>query len=122
MFQVNRRLKQFLPILVSTFVFIPLLHSARYFRPYERGKAAADLVDEKFPAYNFDIAEGVTYDLDISQSAGQRIQNLRFHGRAVLPDEKFRLATNNYRVTGVVVTPCTTRRRWSIAPVKKYAN
>src|SRR4029079_1777204 len=35
-----------------------LEHSAKYFKPYEPGKSAADLVDEKIPAYNFDIAEG----------------------------------------------------------------
>ena len=77
-----------------------LEHSARYFRAYEPGKSASDLVDEKIPAYNFDIAEGVTYDLDISKPFGQRIQNLRFRGQPVKPEQKFRLATNNYRVNG----------------------
>src|SRR4030095_10645649 len=77
-------------------------HSAKYFRTYEPGKAAADLVDEKIPAYNFDIAEGVTYELDISKPIGQRIQNLRFRGQPVKPEQKFRLATNNYRVHGGV--------------------
>ncbi|HEY8226542.1 MAG TPA: 5'-nucleotidase C-terminal domain-containing protein [Pyrinomonadaceae bacterium] len=77
-----------------------LEHSAKYFRAYEPGKAASDLVDEKIPAYNFDIAEGVTYELDISKPVGQRIQNLRFRGQPVRPDQKFRLATNNYRVNG----------------------
>lgn len=77
-----------------------LEHSARYFRAYEPGKSASDLVDEKIPAYNFDIAEGVTYQLDITKPFGQRIQDLRFRGQPVRPDQKFRLATNNYRVNG----------------------
>lgn len=77
-----------------------LEHSAKYFRIYEPGKAAADLVDERVPAYNFDIAEGVSYDLDISKPLGQRIQNLRFHGAPLAPTQKLRLATNNYRVNG----------------------
>jgi len=77
-----------------------LEHSAKYFRAYEPGKPASDLVDEKIPAYNFDIAEGVSYDLDISKPIGQRIQNLRFHDQPVTPEQKFRLATNNYRVNG----------------------
>ena len=77
-----------------------LEHSAHYFRLYEPGKSPAELVDEKIPAYNFDIAEGVTYDLDISKPFGQRIQNLRFQGKPVEPTEKFKLATNNYRVNG----------------------
>ena len=77
-----------------------LEHSAKYFRTYEPGKAAADLVDERVPAYNFDIAEGVSYDLDISKPLGQRIQNLRFHGAPLAPTQRLRLATNNYRVNG----------------------
>lgn len=77
-----------------------LEHSAKYFRTYEAGKTAADLVDQKIPGYNFDIAEGVTYELDISKPIGQRIQNLRFRGQPVSLQQKFRLATNNYRVNG----------------------
>lgn len=77
-----------------------LEHSAKYFKEYVPGKPASDLVDEKIPAYNFDIAEGVTYDLDISKPFGQRIQNLRFHGQPLSLTRKLRLATNNYRVNG----------------------
>jgi 2',3'-cyclic-nucleotide 2'-phosphodiesterase/3'-nucleotidase len=77
-----------------------LEHSAKYYKPYVEGKALSDLIDEKIPAYNFDIAEGVTYDLDISKPIGQRIQNLRFRGQPLSPSKKLRLATNNYRVNG----------------------
>ena len=77
-----------------------LEHSAKYFKAYVAGKPATDLVDEKIPAYSFDIAEGAKYDLDISKPVGQRIQNLTFQGQPVKPDQKFRLATNNYRVNG----------------------
>ena len=77
-----------------------LEHSAKYFKAYVPGKPASDLVDEKIPAYNFDIAEGVTYDLDISKPVGQRIQNLRFHGQPLSPTKKLKLATNYDRVNG----------------------
>ena len=77
-----------------------LEHSAKYFKDYEPGKKPRDLINEKIPAYNFDIAEGVTYDLDISKPIGQRIQNLRFRGQPLAPTRKLRLATNNYRVNG----------------------
>ncbi|HEY2975686.1 MAG TPA: 5'-nucleotidase C-terminal domain-containing protein [Pyrinomonadaceae bacterium] len=77
-----------------------LEHSAKYFRPYEPGKSAAELVDEKIPAYNFDIAEGVTYVLNIAKPIGQRIENLQFQGQPLSPTQKLRLATNNYRVNG----------------------
>ena len=77
-----------------------LEHSAKYFRPYEPGKTAAELVDEKIPAYNFDIAEGVNYVIDISKPVGQRIQDLSFRGKPLDPDQKLKLVTNNYRVNG----------------------
>jgi 2',3'-cyclic-nucleotide 2'-phosphodiesterase/3'-nucleotidase len=77
-----------------------LEHSAKYFGAYIPGKGPADLVDERIPGYNFDIAEGVTYDLDITRPVGDRIQNLRYRGQPLNPAQKLRLATNNYRVNG----------------------
>ncbi|MGB9180433.1 MAG: 5'-nucleotidase C-terminal domain-containing protein [Pyrinomonadaceae bacterium] len=77
-----------------------LEHSALYFGAYVPNRAAADLVDEKIPGYNFDIAEGVTYDLDISKPVGERILNLRFNGQPVALAQKLKLVTNNYRVNG----------------------
>lgn len=77
-----------------------LEHSAKYYRPYEQGKPLAELVDDKIPAYNFDIAEGVTYEINIRKPFGQRIEKLMFQGRPLAPNQKLRLATNNYRVNG----------------------
>ena len=77
-----------------------LEHSAKYYNTYEAGKTPRDLINDKIPAYNFDIAEGVTYDLDISKPIGNRIQNLRFKGQPLSLTRKLRLATNNYRVNG----------------------
>ena len=77
-----------------------LEHSAKYFQPYVAGKSLSELVNDKIPAYNFDIAEGVTYELDIRKPIGKRIQNLKFRGQPLKPDQKLRLATNNYRVNG----------------------
>jgi 2',3'-cyclic-nucleotide 2'-phosphodiesterase / 3'-nucleotidase len=77
-----------------------LEHSAKYFRPFEPGKSPAELVDEKIPAYNFDIAEGVSYVLNIAKPIGRRIENLQFQGKTLSPTQKLRLATNNYRVNG----------------------
>jgi 2',3'-cyclic-nucleotide 2'-phosphodiesterase/3'-nucleotidase len=77
-----------------------LEHSAKYFLPYVPGKRPTDLVDDKIPSFNFDIAEGVTYDLDITKPVGDRIQNLKFKGKPLPPAQKLKLVTNNYRVNG----------------------
>jgi 2',3'-cyclic-nucleotide 2'-phosphodiesterase / 3'-nucleotidase len=79
-----------------------LEHSAKYFNTYEAGmrKTPRELINDKIPAYNFDIAEGVTYDLDLSKPIGNRIQNLEFKGQPLSMTRKLRLATNNYRVNG----------------------
>jgi 2',3'-cyclic-nucleotide 2'-phosphodiesterase/3'-nucleotidase len=77
-----------------------LEHSARYFREYRPGKSLTDLVDQRIPGYNFDMAEGVSYELDVAKPFGQRILNLKFKGRPVDPNQKLRIVTNNYRVNG----------------------
>jgi 2',3'-cyclic-nucleotide 2'-phosphodiesterase / 3'-nucleotidase len=77
-----------------------LEHSARYFREYQPGKNLSDLVDQRIPGYNFDMAEGVSYELDVTRPFGQRIQNLKFKGQPLNPTQKLRVVTNNYRVNG----------------------
>ena len=77
-----------------------LEHSARYFREYQPGKSLDELVDQRIPGYNFDIAEGVTYEIDLRKPFGQRIQNLKFKGQTLSPAQKLRVVTNNYRVNG----------------------
>jgi 2',3'-cyclic-nucleotide 2'-phosphodiesterase/3'-nucleotidase len=77
-----------------------LEHSARYFREYQPGKSVSELVDQHIPGYNFDVAEGVTYEIDLAKPFGQRIQNLKFKGQPVTPTQKLRVVTNNYRVNG----------------------
>src|SRR5213075_2574413 len=57
-------------------------------------------IDERFPSYTYDVAEGITYDLDISKPVGQRIQNMRFRGQPLGPDQQILLATNTFRVNG----------------------
>ncbi len=77
-----------------------LEHSARYFKEYQPGKSLNDLVDNRIPGYNFDVAQGVTYDLDVTKPFGQRIVNLKFKGQPLSPTQKLRVVTNNYRVNG----------------------
>ena len=77
-----------------------LEHSARYFLPHAPGKSPADLIDRSIPGYNFDIAEGVAYEIDLRRPYGDRIRNLSFQGTPLAPERKLRLATNNYRYNG----------------------
>ncbi len=77
-----------------------LEHSAKYFKAYVPNTPLTDLVDERIPGYNFDVAQGVTYEIDVSKPVGQRIQNLRYHGQPLNPTQKLRLVTNNYRENG----------------------
>jgi 2',3'-cyclic-nucleotide 2'-phosphodiesterase/3'-nucleotidase len=75
-------------------------HSTRYFKEYQPGKSVNDLVDTRIPGYNFDVAEGVTYDIDLTKPIGQRIQNLKFKDQPLSMTQKLRVVTNNYRVNG----------------------
>ncbi|MBE2213308.1 MAG: bifunctional metallophosphatase/5'-nucleotidase [Opitutaceae bacterium] len=77
-----------------------LEHAARYFLPYSEGKTAAELIDTKQPGYNFDLAEGVDYTIDLTRPVGDRIVDLKFRGEPLAPDRKLKLALNNYRVNG----------------------
>ncbi|ACB74727.1 bifunctional metallophosphatase/5'-nucleotidase [Opitutus terrae] len=77
-----------------------LEHSARYFLPYQEGKTPAELIDRNIPGYNFDVAEGVSYEIDLRRSIGDRIQYLMFKGAPLAPERTLRLATNNYRYNG----------------------
>lgn len=50
--------------------------------------------------YNFDMAQGVTYKIDLSRPPGERIADLRFEGAALDPARKLMLALNSYRWSG----------------------
>jgi 2',3'-cyclic-nucleotide 2'-phosphodiesterase/3'-nucleotidase len=77
-----------------------LEHSARHFAAYKPNTPLSELTDERFPSYTYDVAEGITYALDISKPAGQRIDNMRLRGQAVSQTQKLRLATITFRVNG----------------------
>src|SRR5487761_128891 len=54
----------------------------------------------RLPGYDADSAEGVSYEMDLSKPMGSRITNLMFRGRPLSPEQKLRVAINNYRNTG----------------------
>jgi 2',3'-cyclic-nucleotide 2'-phosphodiesterase/3'-nucleotidase len=77
-----------------------LEHSARYYVPYVKGASLSSLIDPRIPGYNFDSAEGVSYEIDITKPQGMRIQNLRYKGETLDANRKLKVALNNYRYNG----------------------
>ncbi|CAM4429919.1 bifunctional 2',3'-cyclic-nucleotide 2'-phosphodiesterase/3'-nucleotidase [Paenibacillus tarimensis] len=75
-------------------------------------KTEQPLINTNFRTYNFDIIDGVSYQIDVTQPSrydmegklanekAHRIVNLKYNGKPVTEDMKFIVATNNYRAGG----------------------
>jgi 2',3'-cyclic-nucleotide 2'-phosphodiesterase/3'-nucleotidase len=57
-------------------------------------------VDRAIMGFNFDMAQGVEYEIDLTKPAGQRIRNLRYQGAPLRDEQPLRIAINNYRAAG----------------------
>ena len=89
-----------------------LERSAGIFNQVNVGQDDQILLNPNFPSYNFDVIDGVSYQIDLSQPSkfdpkgglvlpeANRIKNLMFEGKPINPDAKFIIATNNYRASG----------------------
>ncbi len=89
-----------------------LERSAGQFNQIKATDAEQPLVNSGFPTFNFDIIDGVTYKIDVSQpdrfdkdgkladANASRIADLAYNGQPVRPDQEFIIVSNNYRAGG----------------------
>ena len=87
-----------------------LERSAGLFLTIPAGAADAELTNPAFPSYNFDVIEGLSWQIDLVQPPrftpegrlinpnSHRVTDLTWHGRPVEPEAQFILATNTYRL------------------------
>ena len=67
---------------------------------YDFGRSDQPAAAGIFQGFNFDVAEGVTYAVDLTRPTGQRIRNLAWRGRPLAPEKHLRVAVSNYRMNG----------------------
>ena len=89
-----------------------LERSAGQFNQIQAGQPDQPLLNDDFRSYNYDVIDGVTYQIDLSQPSkydadgnlvdknASRIVKLHYNGEPVRNDQEFLVATNNYRASG----------------------
>jgi len=77
-----------------------LENAARYFKSCSGDCSQGPLINPEVIGFNYDMAQGVDYDIDLTQPPGNRIRSLRWHGAPLSDTQPLRIAVNNYRAGG----------------------
>lgn len=78
-----------------------LENAARYFLTCpDAACSSGPLINSKIIGYNYDMAQGVEYEIDLTRPEGERIRNLRYRGKPLEDAQPLRIAINNYRSGG----------------------
>jgi 2',3'-cyclic-nucleotide 2'-phosphodiesterase/3'-nucleotidase len=78
-----------------------LENAARYFLSCAGGTCSkGPLLNPRVIGFNYDMAQGVTYEVDLTRPEGDRVRNLRYRGEPLSSERKLRIAINNYRAAG----------------------
>jgi 2',3'-cyclic-nucleotide 2'-phosphodiesterase/3'-nucleotidase len=77
-----------------------LENAARYFLTCPGDCSRGPLINSQVFGFNYDMASGVEYEIDLTRPVGERIRNLRRNGKPLSDDEPLRVAVNNYRAGG----------------------
>ena len=78
-----------------------LENAARFFLSCPRTGCTGELqTNPNVKGYNYDMAQGVNYEIDLRRPEGDRVRNLMYKGKPLAMDQKLRIALNNYRSGG----------------------
>ena len=78
---------------------------AAYYKTWQPGDQAISFRQD-IAMYNYDMFEGVNYEINIANEPGNRIQNLTWpDGRPVEDGDEFDIAVNNYRANTHLLAP-----------------
>lgn len=77
-----------------------LERSAEHFAQIDPESTEPQRIETVGPSFNYDVIEGIEYEIDITKPTGDRIVNLTFEGEPVTSDHTFAVVTNDYRAGG----------------------
>ena len=72
--------------------------SALLFRQLRKGVTLQPLIDPHIPPYRFDTIFGLTYKIDVTAPAGQRVTNIKHNGQPIDVSDTFVLVTSTNRL------------------------